>query len=125
MSEELEFAAGDNILPPLIVKVPTYQGPDCDKVDFAAPLIPVTIENKCGIVLLLGENTDDRAAPEVICERRKNGWMIAINVAADENMLVYVMDDDEVRFCLSGLYQNRAQEQSMPPKEVDEVPIVE
>src|SRR4249919_3414529 len=91
---EPKFNGGDQISP-ITVRVPTYQGPKSEKTDFARPLVPVTVENKCGIVLTLG-STKKKTAPEIICERRKNGWCIVIAPEhSDSKLLVYIIDGDK------------------------------
>lgn len=127
---EPKFAASDPLgtaAAPVVVRVPTYQGPDCNKMDFAEPLVPVTVENKCGMVLTLGEKSGDKPVPEIVCERRKNGWCIFMGPQAggDHNVSVYFIDreDDPETIAVFDWSSNKFPEvMKEVPKEMDELP---
>jgi hypothetical protein len=126
------FNPGDAIRS-ILVRIPTYQGPDCGYVDFAAPLVELLIENHCGLTIQMGrpaDHTGHMSIPEMVIERRRNGWCIALapDHCSDSNLLIYVVDNgDEPKtyIVMDGQRSQWPEILENPPDEVDQIPQVQ
>ena len=90
-------------------ELPTFYGARIaageDQEEFACPLVPVLARVGSGLRIILGTHDDnDCEKPDVLIERRPNGWAIFVHPGTDAPSAIFYILDDGRSFCIPELY---------------------
>jgi hypothetical protein len=93
-------------------ELPTFYGDQSaardDGEEFASPGVPVLAVIGSGLRIILGtQDSDDCERPDVLIERRTNGWAMFIHPDSDGPSAVIYLHDDGRTFCCPERYTDK------------------